>query len=114
MVQHIHDDHGVESGVREGQRAPVVRDHGNGRRVADLNVHPSDSDVRTEAKELASQQTVAGADIENVRAARNERREALRENTDAAAEDVVLVEVLDRLHRRFIPSTLMKKLERIV
>jgi hypothetical protein len=114
MVQHVHDDHGVESGVLERQRAPVVRDNGNGRRVTDLNVYASDSDVRTEAKELPGQQAVAGADIENARAARNERREALRENTDAAAEDVVLMEVLDRLHRRFIPSTLMKKLERIV
>jgi len=79
-----------------------------------LNVHPSDSDVRTEAKKLAGQEAVAGANIENARVPRNERCEAFRENTDAAAEDVVLMEVFDRLHRRFIPSTLMKKLERIV
>jgi hypothetical protein len=114
MMQHVHNDHGVESRVLEGQRAPVVRDHSNGRRVPDLNIHPPDSDVRTEAKQLAGQEAVPGADIEDARAARNERGEALRENTDAAAEDVVLMEVLDRPHRRFIPSTLMKKLERTV
>jgi len=79
-----------------------------------MDVDAGNRDVGTPAKELPREQTVPGTHVEDRRALRKETGEMSGEDPNAAADDVIPMEAFDRAQRRFIPSTLMKKLERIV
>lgn len=104
----------VEGAVGKREPPAVVEGDGDRRRASRMNVDAGNRDVRAAAKELPSEQTVPGTHVQDRRTLRKETREVSGEDPNAAADDVIPMEVLYRAQRRFIPSTLMKKLERIV
>ena len=79
-----------------------------------MHVDSLDPDVSPPSEDLLREETISRPDVEDTRSGRDQLRQVLSQHADAASEDVVLVNLVDCVHRRFIPSTLMKKLERTV
>jgi hypothetical protein len=114
VMEDVDDRQRVEDVVRKREPSAVVERDGDGGRASGMDVDAGNRDVRAAAKKLSREQTVSGTHVQDRRSLRKETSEVSGEDPDSAADDVIPMKVLDRAQRRFIPSTLMKKLERIV
>jgi hypothetical protein len=114
VVQHVHEHDRIKRPVAVRDVSPIeLLDRDVGVRpqqhVAAAHVH-----VGSSLHHRAGDQSIASAHVEDPSAVRQELRQMLREDADSPARHVPLMEAVEETHRRRNPSTLRKKLDRIV
>lgn len=114
MVQNIDKQQNVETGVGKRERLAIEKLYRNRGVRTRLNINSLDPHIRTSPKDLSGKEAVAAPDVQHPRPGGNELQQPVAEDADTAPGEVLFVKPFERVHRRFIPSTLMKKLERMV
>ena len=114
MMQYVDEEHRVHRTIGKRNRSAVELPHRNRGIFAHENVDPLERAVFAHSLKLGGQTAVPAPDIEYVRARRQYRRNQITQTAKPPAENETIVDVTDKTHRRRSPSTLRKKLKRMV
>jgi hypothetical protein len=114
VVQHVDQHHRIERVCGKGDVLPIERSHLDCRLGTHQYIDSGTVEIGPAHQQLAGDEPVAAADIEDVRAARGKLGQMIDEHTNPAAADVRLVQPFDSPHRRLIPRMLTKNPDRMV
>jgi hypothetical protein len=114
VVEYVHEEDEVEGVIGVGNMEPVEAFHVDVGVASHLNFDTANRDVGTSRCDLARQQTIATAHVQEPGTSGYPLRELTGEDVCPSGMAVALVEVFDQPHRRPIPRILTKKPERIV
>ncbi len=114
VVKDVHEKHNIEARIGKWESPAVERNDRDASILADEDVDSDDGEVGATRRELPGHRSAAASNVEQPRTRGDLLGQALAEHSHSPGRHEPAVQPLEQRHRRFIPSTLMKKLDSTV